>query len=445
MIETKTIFLNENDTKEKIYSFIDVAEKNISKYIKIITDKKYQNRIGYYQFFDKDTDMYYKFYVMPKTYKVKDDERYDCKECEKKFISFFSHYYRLVAKYDIPLNDDKEILGGNITDLSYRSKESAKALSGAMSIDDFIVHNYNDYLLTLETFFYKHNQKQFIKKSFYEQSLKGKIDIKKSITDPNKSNIHQSKNIEERYSDIAIITIVVLKYFINNKIKNFIKTEKVDTLKKDSYQLIRTIEKKKFSSDFSFKINELLLSKTVQKFKKNADVYTALLKLVGKENHYNGNLRREIKKEENMIALFFRPEQLYEWIIYDELIESEKFNFDEVLKDGKDIKKEDYFMSLVDSDKEFTDKLDSKPDLVAIKDSIKYIIDAKWKILPKNKSYYNIEQDILKLRRDAKIRESDKGYLIYPQIEEGCPYQLDKEYRYSYDNFIFKLIVIKVE
>jgi hypothetical protein len=442
-METKTIFLNENDTKEEIYDFINVAEKNISKYIKIITDKKYQNRIGYYQFFDKDTNKYYKFYVMPKTYKVKDYERYDCEECERKFIHFFSHYHRLVVKYDIPLGDDKERLGGNITDLSYRSKESAKALGSAMSLDDFIVHNYNDYLLTLETFFKKHNKKQFIKKSFYEQSLKGNIDIKKSIIDPNKSNIHQNKNIKERYSDIATISIVVLKYFINNKIKNFIKTEKVDTLKKDSYQLIRIIEKKNFSSDFSFKINELLLSRTEQKFKKNKDIYTALLKLVGKENYYKGNLHREIKKEENMIALFFRPEQLYEWIIYDELLESKEF--DEVLKDGKDIKKEDYFMSLVDDEKEFNNSHESKPDLVAIKGSNKYIIDAKWKILPKKKSVYNIEQDILKLRRDAKIRQSNKGYLIYPQVEEDCSYQLKKEYKYSYDDFIFELRVIKVE
>ena len=447
MIETKTIFLNENDTKEKIYSFIDVAKKNISKYINIITHKQSQNRIGYYQFFDKDTNMYYKFYVMPKIYKVEDDERYNCDECEKKFIHFLAQYYHLVRKYNIPLSDDKERLGGNITDLSYRSKESAKKLSSAISIDDFIVHKYNDFLLVLETFFNKHKQKQFIKKSFHEQALKGKIDIRKSIIDPNKSNIHQSKNIEKIYSDIAIISIVVLRYFINNKIKNFIKSEEVDDLKKVANQLINLLKKKFPSNDFRFKINELLLSKTIKKFEKDDEyktVYTALLKLAGKEHFYKGNLRREIKKEENMIALFFRPENLYEWIVYDELLKSKEF--DKVLKIDKDYKEEDYFLEPVDeNNKGFRQQRGSNPDLIGIKDEEQYIIDAKWKILPKKMSNYPIEADLLKLRRDAKIKGAQKGYLIYPQIEDGCIFQLNMEYKYSYDDFIFELRVINVE
>jgi len=191
----------------------------------------------------------------------------------------------------------------------------------------------------------------------------------------------------------------------------------------------------------NFKIKEILLRKNSKLFDKNNEykvLYKALLKLVGKEHYYNGDKYREIQKEEDMTALFFQPEKLYEWILYDKLLESKEF--DDVLKDGKDdIKLPFKLVPAYDSEKSYS----SEPDLVIVKNNEQYPVDAKWKIL-KTKSA-SFDNDIAKLRRDAKIRGVNRGYLIYPKIDENSKFKLDTEYKYDFDNdFIFELRVVNV-
>ena len=118
---TKTVFLNENEKKENIYKLIGGKKKSNEKYIEIIAAKAYNNKIGYFQFFDKKSEMYYKVYIMPKIHRVS----YYCVDYQKQFINFFKHYYRLVGKYE---EINKFSLGGNISDLSYKSEDSAKEL-----------------------------------------------------------------------------------------------------------------------------------------------------------------------------------------------------------------------------------------------------------------------------------------------------------------------------
>jgi len=168
-------------------------------------------------------------------------------------------------------------------------------------------------------------------------------------------------------------------------------------------------------------------------------LYKALLKLTGKEHYYNSDVYREIQKEDEMISIFFQPEKLYEWIVYDELISNNFFDYDEVLKDGKDdIKLPFELVPIYDSKKTYS----SEPDIVIVKDGKQYPVDAKWKVLKtKNASFDN---DIAKLRRDAKIRGVNKGYLIYPKIDESSKFQLDTEYKYNFDDFIFELRVVNV-
>ena len=163
-----------------------------------------------------------------------------------------------------------------------------------------------------------------------------------------------------------------------------------------------------------------------------------MLKLTGKEHYYNGDVQREIQKEDEMISIFFQPEKLYEWILYDELVTNKIFDYDEVLKDGKDDIKL-LFKLVPDYDKK---TYSSEPDLVIIKGNDKYPVDAKWKVL-KTKSA-SFDNDIAKLRRDAKIRGVNKGYLIYPEIDESSKFQLNTEYKYDFDDFLFELRVVNV-
>jgi hypothetical protein len=245
------------------------------------------------------------------------------------------------------------------------------------------------------------------------------------------------------YSNIAVIAMEVLNYFVNTKIKNFSETTKSIELKRKANK-IRNSLKQKFpiSYDLNFKIKEILLRKTSKLFDKNNEyklVYKALLKLTGKEHYYNGDVYREIQKEDEMVSLFFQPEKLYEWILYDELVTNKIFDYDEVLKDGKDdVKLPFELVPAYDSKKTYS----SEPDLVIVKDGKKYPVDAKWKILKTKNSAF--DNDIAKLRRDAKIRGVNKGYLIYPKIDEDSKFKLNTEYKYDFDDFVFELRVVNV-
>uniref|UniRef100_UPI0035654D87 hypothetical protein n=1 Tax=Sulfurovum sp. TaxID=1969726 RepID=UPI0035654D87 len=114
-------------------------------------------------------------------------------------------------------------------------------------------------------------------------------------------------------------------------------------------------------------------------------------------------------------------------------------DYDEVLKDGKDDVKLP-FKLVPDYDEKKT--YSSEPDIVIVKDDKQYPVDAKWKVLKtKNAAFDN---DIAKLRRDARIRGTNKGYLIYPKIDEESKFKLNTEYKYDFDDFIFELKVINV-
>jgi len=437
-METRTFFFNENEKKGKIYKLIGVTNQTVKKYVDVIAKKVHNNKIGYFQFFEKDMEIYYKIYIMPKIYKVSEEEHFSCVDCQQKFIDFFKHYYRLLSKgYDI----NRFSLGGNISDLSYRSTDKVKELASdnTKDIDDFIVHNYQDALFVIESFFTKHKKQILVEQKFQSQFIQSKLDIRRNIVEANKSNIHQIRKKSILLSNIALITIEVLKYFINHKIKNFNATTKRDELKKDTNKIYKSI-KVKFSKnyDFSFKIREILLPRIYQEFTnndENKNLYKALLKLVGKEHYYRDNSKKEIFKEEDMVSIFFEPDMLYEWIIYDELIESKEF--DEVLKDGKDnVKLPFKLVPAYDATKTYS----SKPDLVIVKNGKQYPVDAKWKIL--NTKDAPFDNDIAKLRRDAKIRGVNKGYLIYPKIDEDSKFQLNIEYKYDFDDFIFELRVV---
>jgi len=435
---TRTFFFNENSKSSTIKSILGNVDTELEKYIDTITKMKSGNKIGYFQFqYNSD---YYKFYIMPKIYKIEEKECNNCITYEEQFIRFFKHYYRLVGKYDIEKYSDE--LDGNISDLSYNSQESAKELAtDAESVDDFIVHNYNDSLAVIERFFTKYKKQILVEQDFQSQSIKSKLNIRRNMIEPNKSSVHQTRKVPMIYSNIAVIAMEVLHHFIDTKVRSFSDTNGSRELKRKANKIQNTL-KQKFSNnhDLTFKVSELLQRKISKLFEKNHEykaVYKALLKLTGKEHYYNGDVYREIQKEDEMISIFFQPEKLYEWILYDELVESGEF--EEVLKDGKnDIKKPFELIPTYDGQKKYS----SEPDLVVVKYDKEYPVDAKWKILKtKNAAFDN---DIAKLRRDAKIRGVNKGYLIYPKIDESSKFQLDTEYRYDFDDFVFELRVVNV-
>lgn len=435
---SRTFFFNENAKKKTILDSIKTINPKIKEHIETITKMKSGNKIGYFQFLEDN--IYFKIYIMPKIYSVMDGENNENEIYKKDFISFLNNYYKLIAKYDISKYSNE--LDGNISDLNYQSTRNKNTNPTLLldDIEDFIVHNYEDSLKILESFFIKHKQNTSLEEEFKSQSVKNKLNIKKNLLNLDKSYVHQLKNLTVLYSTISTITIIVLRNFLNKKVKNFSQTKKALLLKKEANKLINLLNKKFPNNKESFHIKELLSRKTSKLFEKNDEykkIYKALLKLAGKEHYYNGDIYRELKKEEETISLFFQPEKLYEWIVYNKLIESNFY--DEVLKCDKDSNvKESYYLE------HLKESFSSEPDIIVKVNGEFYPIDVKWKILSKKDASF--DNDISKLRRDAKIRNVNKGFLIYPLKDSNSNFKENIEYHYSFEkDFKFELMIINID
>ena len=102
----------------------------------------------------------------------------------------------------------------------------------------------------------------------------------------------------------------------------------------------------------------------------------------------------------NQHAHFFRLEDLFEWVIYDRLVE--KYGKDSVRM------KSIYHYTIANK------KRKSEPDFVVTDGNNIIVIDAKWKIL---ESIIKISfDDVAKLWRDTLLEKATKSILIYPQI-----------------------------
>lgn len=438
MMVTRTFFFNENSEKSLILNLINSSNPKIIQHIETITKLKSGNKIGYFQFLEENT--YFKIYIMPKIYPVEiEGENNENNAYKINFVNFLKHYYRLIAKYNISKYSNE--LDGNISDLLYQSKKERESNSTALltDIEDFVIHNYQDSIKTLELFFIKHKQSNSVEEEFKSQSIKNKLNIKKNLTNIDKSYVYQLKDITILHSTLSIISIVVLKNFLNKKLKSFTVNEKTLSLKKEINKLINYLNKKFPNNKQTFHIRELLSRNTSKLFEKNDEykkIYKALLKLEGKEHYYNGDKFKELKKEDETISIFFQPEKLFEWIVYDKLIESNQYT--RVLKCDKDLDVKQSFSLLP-----LEEKYSSEPDILIEINNITYPIDVKWKILSKKNNSF--DNDISKLKRDAKIRNTNKGYLIYPLKETNSSFNENIEYNYSFEtDFKFEIKIVSI-
>ena len=397
--KTTTYYIDENEDVIEFLLKNDVEiSKSVIEQISFISNKTANNYIGFYQF--KNKEEYVKFYIIPKIYKNIED-----KEKERKFVKFLSKYYELSNKYseinNVPIK-------GNITDLVIKDD---KQIEGA-GINDFLQEKYKFALNRLDKFFRKHNKKRKIKTNFSSQTVKARIDLRRNVASIDKSNIHQIKTEEQAYSEIAFIAEQALIHFQKEKLTTLkYKTELEDL----SRSVLNTIHKKyKTRQRGIFKDRDIISYKVIKLFRKSnelLEVYEALLIIIGLEHYKSDKYSSEIQKLPEMTALFFRPEDLYEWIVYDEL--KQKFEKAEILRknDGLNYK-------ILTNSKKISRS--SEPDFVVIDNSLVTVIDAKWKVL--NKISEIKFEDIAKLERDYILRKKItknkkvKAQLIYPKI-----------------------------
>jgi hypothetical protein len=394
-MNSKIIFINEN---EDVFEVLDKENveysKKIVQHLRFISRKKSNNYIGYYQF--KQNDLFYKLYILPKISPKVFDEKTNIKN----FINLLKLYYELKSKYkEIKANE----IFDNIIDFGFDTNDDRK---NSDNIEDFINYKYLDALKVIEEFFKRHNRSINKEIDFMSQSIKNRLDLKRNIAELDKSKIHQIKRVPYLYSKIAIISIECINYF---------NTKDLNKTIKNRAKIINSKIKNKFKmkENFDFKLNQITSKKIKKLFKTKEQVklYTALLQLIGVENYYNDFESKEIFKLYNQHSLFFRPEKLYEWFVYDRLVK---------IYPDYNILKDDYENGTKKTYKINKFDIDSKPDILVIDNNKRlFTIDVKWKMLDKNIPDIS---DMLKLKRDTEVRVNDykKVYslLIYPEVQE---------------------------
>lgn len=409
------IFIGENDSKDEVLD--ELTQKlDIQKFKNEFSDvfkKANNNWVGYYLF--QDGDEYYKIFVLPKTItKPKDNTKVEEVKVIEKFIEYIKVHYKLRAKYD-----NYEPNGLNLKSSLELIFDSNTGKDSAQEIEQVIFCKYEVIFKEILNFFNTHKSYKRVKKPYISQTIKYNLNLLNNIKEPNKTKIHQDKMEEIIYSEMATITIGVLKLFTNSKL-SLIQNEQLRINLHHLLFKIRNMLQKKYGVDKSFDltINKLISSKTYKFFKrkrKAQNLYINLLSLFGIENFYEEEENKQLNQSIKAESFFIRPEEFYEWFIYDKLI-SQYGNEYEILKHKLHKK-------IVKEYKINDTKKNSNPDITMrkLKDNSLYIIDAKWKLL--NKDNIPDMNDVLKLKRDTEIRSNDAkeifSLLIYPKVNEN--------------------------
>lgn len=288
----------------------------------------------------------------------------------------------------------------------------------------------------LHKFFRKHHKNRERKRSYVSQSVKHRIDVASNIRSLDKSRVHQIRREAEPYSLLAFIAEYALKQFKQEKIPQF--ATDVTNLKHEVNSTLNAIHKKyPLDRSFKFKERDIITNKIVKLFKKSAElkkVYEAILILLGLEYFQSEDEARALRKIDNMLALFFNPADLYEWVVYDKL--RTKYGHEVKILSDK-LKETKRIYSLYSNANEYLHT--SRPDFILEEEDMITVIDAKWKIL---KQPTDIKfEDIAKLKRDCDIRKSkgekiDTAILIYPKVNFSTatenPFRLDYDLDFSF-------------
>lgn len=427
----KFVFVNESENIfERLVDENVKIDKSNKEKLKFISKKLYNNYIGYFQF--RNDESLIKLIVLPKIIKRQNFSR---ENLLTHFFEYFNCFYKLKQKYNIPT----ESIDGNILDFSF--KHTRDNLN-SMNMNYYINYKYIDSIEILLRFFKKHSNILNSKSSYVSQGIKHHLDVRKNIIEINKSRIHQYKKNSINSSEYANIASKVILNFISFILPNLEEDELIRT---KSYTL-SSLLKKKFKIDSSFSLTHLLNNRVKKLFMKTSElqeVYNALIILSGYEKYLvdeDMSNSDSIYHINDLIAVFFRPENLFEWIVYDRLPELFETNFDEIKKD-KRADGTSFSYHIIKNGEIRIEKF-SNPDFLINKEGGTLLLDAKWKLFDESAK----DEDVFKLERDYKVRADDsiKNYLIYPLPVCSEEDKIENIFKVEYSSFEFKTIQIKI-
>ena len=393
------IFISENDNL--IYKLIDLGIdfKTKEKDLRKISEKIYNNQIGYIQFKDNKENLY-KIYILPKIIKTPSNDK-EKKAVKEKFFNYMYFSFELIEKYkNLNIKEFKHIEPF----LDYFKSEK-------VSFTDFEHMLYLKYELALKhvfKYFQKHKAYILEEKAYYSQTLKHQLDLRKNIKEMNKAKIHQKRKEVLIYSELAHISYQILNFFDKKILNNF--NPAIQAKLSHKVISVKSLLKRKYKthSPKKAKLKEIISHRIKNLFKKPEDkkLYSYLLTLLGTE--ITENKEKSLYLMPELLTFFVSPEKIYEVFVYDFYKEKHKKHKIEY-QVSKDYKIQT---------KEGTKELKSIPDIVIYKGNTIIIIDTKWKILKGIDDIKN--EDILKLERDTKVWSVGQNkiipLLIYPVI-----------------------------
>lgn len=438
MLKSISIFLSENNSLDQvleIFSNTLNAEK-FKKELSKVFAKIYNNYVGYYLF--RDSETYYKIFILPKHIKEPRNDSDDEKRAIDEFIGYLREYYRLKSKY--PEYNKRALNIESYKEIVFELQNN----HSIQSIEQLIFCKYQSILKRIEAFFMRHKSYRREVKSYISQGVKYRINLQRNIREPDKTKIHQDKIEDIVYSEMATIAYGALKLFIHKKI-DLIDNEKD---KKELIALVESIQNillKRFHVDASFSLSagKLISNRSSKYFHKKIEsiiLYTDLLSLFGLEHFYNEDQKGDVYQSEKAEALFIRPEDLFEWYVYDWIqYDFARTQFVFGIKPEKVVMKwsKKYYLK---TDRENIDKTSNPDIIIEDKEKNKVVVDVKWKVIEKINDIS--DSDILKIERDYKVHGAINAFLVY---QDACDANNKKiVMKYGMETFSFAVVGIKI-
>ncbi|OEF18989.1 hypothetical protein [Aliivibrio logei] len=417
-------YVSENANLFDLFTDSEVS----SSVLRDIQRNSSNNRIGAYQFRGKDnkSDL---IVIIPKLVKLSALSQQA--ELESEFIRYMNKYQQLAQNYKGKIGDKKR--QDNILNINPKKINS---------IDDCFKDKYRQALNQILIFFRKHKVTQYKREHYASHSVNDSLDLQNNMLELNKSIVHQTRDIEVNYSELANIAMACLNAF-DQKVLTLLNSSEIDSLIKiTTNQLKKCIHNKFEQQKKQLSINSLLNRKTRKLFEKRQSsnsLYQNLLVLLGADQFSDNDIFIS-----DMIAIFYSPEKMFELHVHDVLNEhfpnlvSYQPTIGSILMDPSDTNKTT-----------LASHINSPDHIIKVTPKLWIVADSKWKNV---KSLGGIsEPDVLKLIRDKKSilsregnRDIDiKALLIYPVTPDDYAENQQLSFDYAPDD-IFSIIPIPV-
>lgn len=384
---TITLVINENDNiyTKLIDCGVDVAP--LKKQLSMISAKMHNNKIGFARLSTAKGIL--KIIVCPKIFDYN----------ESRYLLYIQKVFSLIVKY----KQKKGLF--KIDDTLLNVALLSESESNGLSFDSLLEYKFRVALIEIRRFFKRYNNRRARYQPFVSSSLSHNIDVLGSLTDPIKSNIHQTRKINVVDSKLAEIAVLIIETFIK-KNKSYINPNLIS----EARQLHGEIKKSYNISNLKFKILDLFSNSTKKLFnnKSKKELFRNLITLLSQEDFFN-TIQGEASYDNffSSSSIFFEANSMFEYFVYESLI-----NEYGCVK----IKPIEYqsINSLSGGQRAI---IKFEPDFIVDYLGRKIVVDAKWKILDSlNSSFY---YDVLKIQRDAEIFNADQKILIYPKVSQS--------------------------